>query len=48
MNHANHENLRISKENLKIMKIIEFQMKIKILMKIIEFQCENHENHENL
>ena len=33
---------------MKIMKIVEFQMRIQILMKIIEFQFEKHENHENL
>ena len=48
MKNENHENLRIANENLKIMKIIEFQMIITILMKIIEFQFENHENHKNL
>ena len=48
MKHENHENLRIANENLKIMKIIAFQIRITILIKIIEFQFENHENHENL
>ena len=48
MNHENHENQKISNENLKLMKIIEFQMRITILLKIIEFQCDNEETNENL
>ena len=33
---------------MKIMKIIELQMRITILLNIIEFQCDNEETNENL